>query len=262
MPITNQTPHRGIQLPDEDNNLDFDVGRLIAAFTKVDTDLHDLFTSVSGLALVNHTHTIAQVSGLEDALLGKAASDHTHALGALSDVNATGATTGQFLRKNASGWGPANIGMSEVTNLNTVLATKAALKGSSIVVPFGDSAGRPTGVSGEVLFRRNTETSQFEFWDGTGWNNFSTFDSSLYVPKAGGTYTGNVSGPRFDAESLRVAGAASGLRIYDRTNPANYFLLYSVDNELCIAFYNGTTTTLRGKFGQDGRMYATDFGIL
>ena len=51
-----------------------------------------------------HTHTIAEVTGLQTSLDGKAATSHTHSLDNLSDVTITSPTSGQVLKFNGAEW--------------------------------------------------------------------------------------------------------------------------------------------------------------
>ncbi|MFN3890175.1 MAG: hypothetical protein ACK4MV_07235 [Beijerinckiaceae bacterium] len=71
MSVENVTASRGYQLPYPDNDLSFDVGRIIAAINGLDVDVATLIASLSGKAATTHTHAINDVSGLQAALDGK-----------------------------------------------------------------------------------------------------------------------------------------------------------------------------------------------
>lgn len=53
------------------------------------------------------------------------------------------------------------------------LLTKANIKGSSVLVPHGDTLSRPTLTASEVAIRYNTDTLGTELWDGEAWVNLS-----------------------------------------------------------------------------------------
>lgn len=71
MSVENVTASRGYQLPYPDNDLSFDVGRIIAAINGLDVDVATLIASLSGKAAASHTHAINDVTGLQAALDGK-----------------------------------------------------------------------------------------------------------------------------------------------------------------------------------------------
>lgn len=71
MSVENVTASRSYQLPYPDNDLSFDVGRIIAAINGLDVDVATLIASLSGKAATTHTHAIADVAGLQAALDGK-----------------------------------------------------------------------------------------------------------------------------------------------------------------------------------------------
>ncbi|MFC5509264.1 hypothetical protein [Bosea massiliensis] len=174
MAITdNRSPNRDYLLPHEDNDLTDDVLRIISAFTAIDADVHSLLASVSARALLSHTHSFAEVPGLQTALDGKSNVGHLHTLSSLTDVDTTGAAAGMFLKRIAGGWVPANLAIVDTGGLQTALDGKVPLKGSSIVVPRGNTAGRPTGTSTESLFRYNTTIAGWEGWDGEKWGKIS-----------------------------------------------------------------------------------------
>ncbi len=172
MAITdNRTANRDYLLPDQDNDLQDDVLRLISALSAIDADINDLFTSVAGRALLSHSHSFEDIPGLQDALDGKSAVGHTHALGGLSDVDVTGAAAGQFLKRVLSGWVPASIAISDVQALQTALNARLVITGpnGAANLPAGTTAQRPTeAMLGQARF--NTSTGFFEIWNGSAWN--------------------------------------------------------------------------------------------
>jgi len=62
---------------------------------------------------VPSTSKVYSSQKVEDLLTGKSDANHTHTLGDLSDVDTTGATSGQVLQFNGSLWVPASAGGSD-----------------------------------------------------------------------------------------------------------------------------------------------------
>lgn len=81
-----------------------------SAHTHVIGDVTGLQAALDGKAATSHTHVIADVTGLQGALDGKqaagsyAAASHTHPL---ADLTQSGASTGQVATWNGSAWVPA-----------------------------------------------------------------------------------------------------------------------------------------------------------
>lgn len=155
------TTNRNYPKPVPANAISDDVFSLINAFDMIDTDVAALVSGLAGKAPSSHTHTIANVTGLQTALDGKSATTHSHALDDLSDVSGTaGAATGFVLVKGSTDWVPASpasaLGahshvIGDVTNLQAALDSKIAftdLTGASTkttpvdadTVPLNDSA--------------------------------------------------------------------------------------------------------------------------
>lgn len=191
MAVDNRTANRNYPLPDPTNNLDEDVYRLVDAFNGVDGDMKTIFDTLPTKSNVGHGHQIADISGLQSALDGKAAAGHTHALNDLSDVNVSGAANGQFLKRVSEGWLPAGLTIEDVASLQTALNARAMLDGSSVVVPAGTSSQRPAAPDGP-RFRFNTTLGEFEGWNGTEWgliggSGEAMRDTFLYVAVGGET---------------------------------------------------------------------------
>lgn len=103
-------------------------------WTKVYTSASKPTASEIGAAAASHTHSIANVSGLQDALNGKAAASHSHAASAITSgtlaadrlptvpiaKGGTGATTAAAAR-SALGITPANIGAAASSHTHSYL---------------------------------------------------------------------------------------------------------------------------------------------
>lgn len=94
-------------MPESPRILDFDICRVFHGDTLVDT-LQLVRTTDARLSDARtplaHTHVIPDVTGLQTALDGKAASSHTHAL---SDLTQSGAALNDVVTWNGSAWAPA-----------------------------------------------------------------------------------------------------------------------------------------------------------
>ena len=60
--------------------------------------------TVSSVTSDGHGHAIGDVSGLQNALDGKAASSHTHALSSITGVAISSPSSGQVLKFNGTNW--------------------------------------------------------------------------------------------------------------------------------------------------------------
>lgn len=79
------------------------------------------------------------------------------------------------------------------------LLTKANIKGSSVLVPRGDTLSRPTLAASEVAIRYNTDTFGTELWDGSAWVNLSADITAV-----------NLKGADTEANILLITDAGNG----------------------------------------------------
>ena len=79
------------------------------------------------------------------------------------------------------------------------LLTKANIKGSSVVVPSGDTLSRPVLGASEVAIRYNTDTLGTELWDGLAWVNLSADITAV-----------DLKGTETEANILSITTAGSG----------------------------------------------------
>lgn len=116
MTVENTTLNRDYPLPDASNKLNVDVLRLIEALNAVDTDVNQLFTQVNLKAPNVHTHTIANVTGLQAALDSKLSAGSTVSLASLSDTDIVSPTSGMFLRYSGTKWSAAAFDASMIAS--------------------------------------------------------------------------------------------------------------------------------------------------
>lgn len=88
--VDNVTANRNYPLPHEDNDLDYDVLRLVAALTAIDVDIAGLLVSLAAKAAAVHTHTITDTTGLQGALDAKIASALIGAINGVASLDETG----------------------------------------------------------------------------------------------------------------------------------------------------------------------------
>lgn len=79
------------------------------------------------------------------------------------------------------------------------LLTKANIKGSSVLVPIGNTMDRPALTASEVAIRYNTDTLGTELWDGAAWVNLSADITAV-----------NLKGTDTEANILSITIADSG----------------------------------------------------
>ena len=93
---------------------------------------HTHTPSSIGAAAASHTHTTAQVTGLDGALAGKAASVHSHAASQVTSGTLAGSVV-------ANATGVANLGTKQVRNIyagTTDIGAGAALPAGDIYLVY------------------------------------------------------------------------------------------------------------------------------
>lgn len=88
--VDNATANRNYPLPHEDNNLDYDVLRLISALTAIDVDIAGILVSLATKAAAAHTHSISDTTGLQGALDAKVAAALIGAINGVASLDETG----------------------------------------------------------------------------------------------------------------------------------------------------------------------------
>ncbi|MFD2676083.1 hypothetical protein [Camelimonas lactis] len=112
--VDNRTLNYDIPLPNAENWLSEDVIRLAQAITAFDQLIKTANDDIGDRSLLGHAHQISEITGLTDVLAQKAAYDHVHALAALSDVDVSIITVGQYLRWNGSKWVPGVVSADDI----------------------------------------------------------------------------------------------------------------------------------------------------
>lgn len=117
-----------------------------------------------------HAHVIADVTGLQGALDGKAADVHTHVVADITD----------FSTEVSSAIGAASIAQSQVTGLSTALGVKAPAADpvftGVVVLPSYTLATLPAVVLGGAIIvtDANTGVGTIAFGTATDWIDVST----------------------------------------------------------------------------------------
>lgn len=83
----------------------------------------------------------------------------------------------------------------------------------------------------------------------------ATFDPTNYVPKTGGSYTGQVLAPSFKATD-------SYMDMTEQSAPTKSWRLVATPGGLEFYYHNGSNWSLKARLGTDGVFRATDVGIL
>ncbi|UES51183.1 hypothetical protein [Roseibium aggregatum] len=106
MPTDVATTHNNIPKPHEDNDLDYDMGRIILALDLIDVLVFSINTALAGKAATGHQHAIADIEGLQNqlAVLADRVSNVSVTLDALEDTNVSDATQGMLLQYLTGKW--------------------------------------------------------------------------------------------------------------------------------------------------------------
>ncbi|MFO1151005.1 MAG: tail fiber domain-containing protein [Alsobacter sp.] len=145
MAVDSREASRNYPIPNVANKVSEEFPRIITSLTMIGTDVQSALAQLAGKATLSHTHTIANVTGLQTALDGKAAATHSHTLDDLSDVAATGATNLQVLAFVSGTWQPYSLSVSSVSGLQGAIDTAVA-NSAATLAPLDSPAltGAPT----------------------------------------------------------------------------------------------------------------------
>ncbi len=135
-----------------ENSLDLDPGSIAAR-------LDDMQSQVNGKAAINHTHSIAQVTGLPNALNDKADAAATQtALNSKADATDTQNALAQ---------------KANTSDVTTLLVNKADIKGNALQLPSCLSTSKPAAApAGRLVYV--SDTAIVAFSDGTDWRDVGT----------------------------------------------------------------------------------------
>ncbi|QUS59215.1 glycine-rich domain-containing protein [Pseudovibrio brasiliensis] len=117
------TPNLNLPLLDSEEKVSEDHLKINQFVEALDARLGEFATTVAGLATAGHSHDMAKISGLADALELLAARDHSHKLDELADVDVTEAPDGKILQKIAGKWGLGERSYS-VSEINSLFQTQ------------------------------------------------------------------------------------------------------------------------------------------
>lgn len=222
-------------------------------YTKVDSDAR--------FAPVVHAHAIADITGLQTALNGKAPLASPALTGtptaptAAAGTNTTQVATTAFIKTAID-----NLVSAAPGSLDTLNELAAAL---------GDDPNFATTVSGQIGTKAPLASPEL-----TGTPTAPTpatadnttklattahvqANAALKANLTGANFTGGVGTP-----SLDITGATSGINIHDRTNPAKFWTICAEASALQIYYYDGATQVLLGQIDIAGLLKTKDFGVL
>ncbi|QUS59184.1 hypothetical protein [Pseudovibrio brasiliensis] len=176
------TPNLNLPLLDSEEKVSEDHLKINQFVEALDTRLGEFATTMAGLATAGHTHGMAKIDGLAEALELLAAKDHGHKLEDLSDVEVRNAPDGKVLQRAAGKWGLGERSYS-ITEINTLLAhhkhTLDHIEGlSEQLAKLADTTkdtkfNKGLSVWGDVYLKNNaliTSDSEGDFADRSGTN--------------------------------------------------------------------------------------------
>lgn len=161
-----------------------------AAHTHAIADITGLQTALDGKAAASHGHAIADVTGLQDALNAKAAASHTHSI-----ANITGLQDALDAKAAAS----HTHTIANITGLQTALDGKAAASHGHAVA---DVTGLQDALDGKAAASHTHAISEI-----TGLQ--TALDAKLSL--SGGTLTGGLSGTTATFSTSVFVGNQTGL---------------------------------------------------
>ncbi|WP_336802516.1 DUF1565 domain-containing protein [Kaistia sp. MMO-174] len=142
-----RTDNLGYLLPAKTNLMrSEDVPRLIESLKMIDADIAEIITGMVLLAPLHHSHEMADIVGLVNALVGKSSVGHNHGIGTLTGVDFSSATSGQWAKFNGTLWIPAFIVAADLADKiisNAKLRDSVAL---SLIGRAASSTGSPADI--------------------------------------------------------------------------------------------------------------------
>ncbi|QUS59212.1 hypothetical protein [Pseudovibrio brasiliensis] len=119
------TPNLSLPLLDSGEKVSEDHLKINQFVEALDTRFGEVLATIAGLSEVGHSHEMAKVNGLSDALDLLASKDHGHKLDDLTDVDVEDAPDGKILQKIAGKWGLGDRSYS-VPEINNIVAELAS----------------------------------------------------------------------------------------------------------------------------------------
>ncbi len=118
------TPNLNLPLLDSTENVSEDHKKINEFVKAFDARLGEITVTLASLAVAGHSHEMAKINGLAEALAQLAPLTHGHKLNDLSDVDVTDAPDNSILQYIAGQWslGQRGYSVSEINNIVTQLA--------------------------------------------------------------------------------------------------------------------------------------------
>ncbi|KZL10719.1 hypothetical protein [Pseudovibrio sp. Ad26] len=219
------TPNLNLPLLDSAENVSEDHQKINVFLQALDARLGEIAVTLASLAVAGHSHEIAKINGLAEALALRALTDHLHKLNDLSDVNVTDAPDGSVLQKVGGAWGFGGRGYS-VAEINNLLAEKVSVAGlqsdldatrdAAVAVVMGGATTAQLDTLkelSEALLDNDSEIAALISSMATkaGWNISNTFAARQYCSVDGGHGSWEAFGyGGVDHGSALVLGIARG----------------------------------------------------
>jgi hypothetical protein len=195
MATDTREPNRNYHVPDPANFVSEEFPRLKLALQAIGVDVAGLLTSIAGKAATVHTHTIAQVTGLQTALDAKQNTGTTDiALEDLSDVTTVGGADFQVLARLSGVWRPWTFDVTYAAGWDARLAV-SSIDAAQLTSGLLDPARIPVLASTNTIVSSNAianlaTAQQNTIVQGT---HVTTTDGRRWIYKGSGTKTLEVS---------------------------------------------------------------------
>lgn len=204
MSVENVTVSRGYPLPYPDNDLSFDVGRIIAAINGLDVDVATIIASLAGKAATSHEHSISEVAGLQAAIDGKIGADDQLPLAQILGLQA--ALEAKAPVNNAAFTGTTTGVSPSAGANNTQFATTAWVR----VQNYLTSANLATNVSGILPVANG----------GTGASSAAAARTALDAPSRSGAGASGTWGISISGSVTLASSNGFGARTISASDPS------------------------------------------
>lgn len=131
--IDDRTALLDVPKPNEANNLRDDVERLRLAMETIANAIHANAQDLALRALLEHVHSIGQITGLADALDNKSDKTHQHKLNDLTDVDASDPANYQVVMRVGQAWQAATLVLAHINGWESTVDAKVAAANAALV---------------------------------------------------------------------------------------------------------------------------------